>query len=682
MVGFLFGGTTGLSYNDLQERRAAADALAKRIMGQQPKNVPEGIAALMQGAGAGFSKWQTNKGMKVGQEQATSGFQDYLKNKILGSDVGTAPGPNISANLPMAGAASEMASSNPAPTSFSGNQQEFISALLPAAIEEGKRTGVDPRIIVAQAAQETGWGKSAPGNNFFGIKSHGQSGGNSMMTHEYVDGKRVNVRDSFRAFESPADSVRGYGDFITQNPRYKPLREAQGLDAQLQALQASGYATDPNYSRSVGAIAKGITLPNEVASLDASAGMGPAAAIEQQAPLSRGSDYNSPMMTYDDKGARVERPYPGASQPMQQPQQPPFDPARFAGPTPEGGQPQQPMPSQQSALQPLPPPTEIAPSPQVATPPQPQQQPPQQVAQAQAQPYSGVDPKLLQLLGNPFLDENQRGVLELLVKQQMQQNDPSQKLDIQYRQAQIDALHAKSSKEDGEEWGLNPVWGKDKDGKTVLGQVSKGGKFKPLETGGFQPTPGLDRIDTGTQIITRDSRTGETLSSVPKDNRQEASEKAIGTAEGKTQAEAQAEFESITSKMPGLYGVVDRLQDLADDATYTIAGQALDFGRSQLGMPPRDAAVARAEYTATVDNQILPLLRDTFGAQFTDAEGIRLARTLGDADKTPTEKQALLRAFIQQKERDVSALRSRIGQPAAAPKGARTIGGYTIEQVD
>lgn len=144
----------------------------------------------------------------------------------------------------------------------SGNQQDFINSILPAAIEEGKRTGVDPRIIVAQAAQETGWGKSAPGNNLFGIKSHGQSGGNSLMTTEYVNGQPVSVRDSFRGYASPADSVKGYGDFITQNPRYTNFRNAQGLDAQLAELQASGYATDPNYSRSVGAIARGIQLPD------------------------------------------------------------------------------------------------------------------------------------------------------------------------------------------------------------------------------------------------------------------------------------------------------------------------------------------------------------------------------------------------------------------------------------
>lgn len=48
---------------------------------------------------------------------------------------------------------------------------------------------------------------------------------------------------------------------MIQNPRYTALREAQGLDAQLEALGASGYATDSGYANSVGAIARSLNLP-------------------------------------------------------------------------------------------------------------------------------------------------------------------------------------------------------------------------------------------------------------------------------------------------------------------------------------------------------------------------------------------------------------------------------------
>lgn len=126
---------------------------------------------------------------------------------------------------------------------------------MPWAQVASRRTGIDPRIIVAQAALESAWGQKAPGNNLFGIKSHGRSGGQTLRTTEVVDGKPVSVNASFRQYGSPQESVQGYADFMIENPRYRPMREAQGLDAQLQALGASGYATDPKYAQKVSSIA-------------------------------------------------------------------------------------------------------------------------------------------------------------------------------------------------------------------------------------------------------------------------------------------------------------------------------------------------------------------------------------------------------------------------------------------
>ncbi len=149
------------------------------------------------------------------------------------------------------------------------NKQAFINSILPAAIQYGQKIGVDPRIIVAQAAHESAWGKSAPGNNYFGIKSHGQGGGQNLTTHEVINGQRVKVNDNFRTFNSPSDSVAGYADFLTSNKRYKPMLAAQGLDAQIDALGRSGYATDPNYADRIRSIAKSIPIGSQVASQEA-----------------------------------------------------------------------------------------------------------------------------------------------------------------------------------------------------------------------------------------------------------------------------------------------------------------------------------------------------------------------------------------------------------------------------
>ena len=89
-----------------------------------------------------------------------------------------------------------------------------------------------------------------------GVKSHGKEDGLMVQTHEVVDGKRINVRDSFRQYDSFDDSIADYGSFLQQNKRYKPILQAATLQEQVEALGKSGYATDPEYADKVMAIAK------------------------------------------------------------------------------------------------------------------------------------------------------------------------------------------------------------------------------------------------------------------------------------------------------------------------------------------------------------------------------------------------------------------------------------------
>lgn len=178
-------------------------------------------------------------------------------------------------------------------------------------------------------------------------------------------------------------------------------------------------------------------------------------------------------------------------------------------------------------------------------------------------------------------------------------------------------------------------------------------------------------LNTQTEHVRPDPLTGSTAGApaIPINNAQAASDTAVGQDRG----EATALAESWKSKLPGLRQVVDELGTLADTATYTIAGQAWDEVMKQLGQEPSDAAVARAKYIAMVDNQVLPLLRDTFGAQFTVEEGKSLRATLGDPNKSPAEKKAVLEAFIDQKYRDLEALQSRAGGAMPSAPGVDDI---------
>lgn len=169
-------------------------------------------------------------------------------------------------------------------------------------------------------------------------------------------------------------------------------------------------------------------------------------------------------------------------------------------------------------------------------------------------------------------------------------------------------------------------------------------------------------LDIGTGFASPDPiNPGQTVGpAIVKENFTEAFDTASGTAKGKTAAEIQAEADSLSSKLPGLKTVIGELGELAKTATYTATGQVIDSAMREAGMEPSAAAVARTKYIAMVDNQVLPLLRDTFGAAFTVKEGETLRATLGDPNKSPTEKQAILEAFIEQKMRDLEAMQSRL----------------------
>lgn len=159
-------------------------------------------------------------------------------------------------------------------SSFS-SREDFVNTMLPMAKEAAERIGVDPRFLVAQAALETGWGKSiiqqqdgSSSHNLFGIKAHGWQGGSARaLTTEYVNGQPVKEVAKFRAYDSYADSFHDYVSFLQDNDRYqKALNSGGDSEKFMKGLQQAGYATDPNYARKVTQIAQGIGTYQNIAS--------------------------------------------------------------------------------------------------------------------------------------------------------------------------------------------------------------------------------------------------------------------------------------------------------------------------------------------------------------------------------------------------------------------------------
>lgn len=264
---FIFGGNTGMSYDQIQKQREIANELLQANM-STPQNVGEGLSAI----GRALAAKAIDKRTARADEENRKAYE-ARRSEIFGMLGGGAAGGGASSytapsqppvvfdpNSPQGVASDTMAALGKSVFTL-GDRESFVSAMMPHALRVSEMTGLDPRLVIAQAAQETGWGKSAPNNNFFGIKSHGKDGGANLGTFEYVDGNRVNVNDSFRTYGSMGESADDYARFLMENPRYKEMLAAGDLEGQLAALGRSGYATDPNYATSVGSIASSIQIP-------------------------------------------------------------------------------------------------------------------------------------------------------------------------------------------------------------------------------------------------------------------------------------------------------------------------------------------------------------------------------------------------------------------------------------
>jgi hypothetical protein len=135
-------------------------------------------------------------------------------------------------------------------------QEDFVAGVYAAA----KNIGLsDPaaRVAAAQAALETGYGRAVKGNNFFGIKAGKSWNGKkqSFNTWEEVNGKRVNIKDQFRAYATPEESLKDWANLMER--RFPDVLTAPTFDEAVAALNAGkkgGYATDTKYASKLGFI--------------------------------------------------------------------------------------------------------------------------------------------------------------------------------------------------------------------------------------------------------------------------------------------------------------------------------------------------------------------------------------------------------------------------------------------
>lgn len=144
--------------------------------------------------------------------------------------------------------------------------QEFINAVGPIAREDYRKTGVLASVTLAQAINESGWGKSGltqNSNNMFGMKTSlsGNSWSGSVWdgrsyvevkTREEYNGKKVTITAKFRKYPSVAQSIADHSVYLSNamngaRRRYDGLTDTKSYFSQLTILQKGGYCTWSGY---------------------------------------------------------------------------------------------------------------------------------------------------------------------------------------------------------------------------------------------------------------------------------------------------------------------------------------------------------------------------------------------------------------------------------------------------
>ena len=135
---------------------------------------------------------------------------------------------------------------------------DFVSKMSRAANLASQESGVPARLIMGQAALESGWGKreikhpdGSTSYNLFGIKAGGSWKGQivNVLTTEYEDGVAKKVTQPFRAYASYEESFSDYARLIGNSPRYEAVTQARNEIDAARKIQDAGYATDPRYAQ-------------------------------------------------------------------------------------------------------------------------------------------------------------------------------------------------------------------------------------------------------------------------------------------------------------------------------------------------------------------------------------------------------------------------------------------------
>ncbi len=107
-----------------------------------------------------------------------------------------------------------------------------------------------PSITIAQAAVETYYGNNSIGYNIFGIKGKGYK----KKTFEFINGKYIVCYQDFAKFNTLTAALKQHETILARYNLTGSYKE------QAYSIQMGGYATAPNYAKTIISIIEGCDL--------------------------------------------------------------------------------------------------------------------------------------------------------------------------------------------------------------------------------------------------------------------------------------------------------------------------------------------------------------------------------------------------------------------------------------
>lgn len=139
--------------------------------------------------------------------------------------------------------------------------EDFVGSMWDYAKKAASKIGINPAVMIAQSALETGWGKHIIKDkngdssfNLFNIKAHRDWDGEkaAQSTLEFEQGVAVRKVEPFRVYNNFSEAFDDFVGFLKSNSRYQPALSNTGNSEQfLHNIQKAGYATDPKYAEKI-----------------------------------------------------------------------------------------------------------------------------------------------------------------------------------------------------------------------------------------------------------------------------------------------------------------------------------------------------------------------------------------------------------------------------------------------